>query len=72
MIHAVKNAPYKDRVMNVFYADIYQFAVNELLRFAEIQTQLDLFLFEDPTSLPFMRYLYQPPNSFWKRISSSG
>ena len=80
MIHEVKNTPYTDRVKSDFYANIYQFAVNELLRIAEIihldpnyiQTRLDSFLYGDPTELPFMRYFDQPPNSFWRLVYSSG
>lgn len=80
MIENVLNTPYEDRVRSDFYTDIYQSASNELRRLAEIlhidteqiQDQLDLFLFADPTTLSFMRHSNLPPNSFWRHVYSAG
>ena len=80
MIENVLNTQYEDRVKSGFYTDIYQPASNELRRLSQIlhtypkqlQAQLELFLFADSTTLPFLRYSHLPPNSFWRHGYSAG
>lgn len=78
IIQKIEKSTIKNRISEDFYINIYEFAKNELIRTSlllgidaeDVESKLDIFLFEDPLRLGFMKYSYETPDIFWRKAYS--
>ena len=69
------NEPFEKRIKQDIFRNLYQIAKSELIEKGKIldisdeyiEEMLDIFLFEDPRKLDFMRYSHENPYLFWRQ-----
>lgn len=69
------NEPFEKRIKQDIFRNLYQIAKSELIEKGKIldisdeyiEEMLDIFLFEDPRKLDFMRYSQENPYLFWRK-----
>lgn len=77
-IDELKNKTFEARYRNDIYQNIYQTAKTELVKTGSIiaisqeyiEEMFDIFLFEDPSKLPFLSYISYEPFYFWQQAFS--
>lgn len=74
----IEKSTIENRIDEDFYINIYEFAKNELIRTSlllgidaeDVEPKLDIFLFEEPLRLGFMKYSNENPDIFWRKAYS--
>ena len=72
----IMKTPYEERVKQDIFKDIYHISQTTLIHFGSIlgideeyiEQKFDEFLFADPLSLDFMKYSFELPYVFWKKV----